>query len=101
MGDAAVAAGVARSRPRKGRPRDRAAGAGKIDPEWRIYARSAGDDKAPLAAIAAALDALKAARIALRSNIKFVFEGEEEAGSPHLAQIIAQIQGPAGRATSG
>ena len=64
--------------------------AGTIDPEWRIYARSASDDKAPLAAISTALDALKAARIALRSNIKFVFEGEEEAGSPHLAQIIAK-----------
>ena len=66
--------------------------AGKIDPEWRIYARSASDDKAPLAAISTALDALKAARIALRSNIKFVFEGEEEAGSPHLAQIIAKYK---------
>src|SRR5947207_2113747 len=66
--------------------------AGKIDPEWRIYARSASDDKAPLAAIAAALDALRAARIPLRSNIKFVFEGEEEAGSPHLAEIIAKYK---------
>ena len=30
--------------------------------------------------------------IPLRSNIKFVFEGEEEAGSPHLAQIIAKYK---------
>jgi acetylornithine deacetylase/succinyl-diaminopimelate desuccinylase-like protein len=66
--------------------------AGKIDPEWRIYARSASDDKAPLSAISTALDALHAARIAPRSNLKFVFEGEEEAGSPHLAQIIAQYK---------
>jgi acetylornithine deacetylase/succinyl-diaminopimelate desuccinylase-like protein len=56
--------------------------------DGRIYARSASDDKAPFAAISAALDALAAARIPLRSNIKFVFEGEEETGSPHLAQII-------------
>jgi acetylornithine deacetylase/succinyl-diaminopimelate desuccinylase-like protein len=63
--------------------------AGKFDPEWRLYARSASDDKAPIVAIATALDALKAAGILLRSTIKFVFEGEEEAGSPHLAQIIA------------
>ncbi len=62
---------------------------GKIDPEWRLYARSASDDKAPIIAIATALDALKASHIPLRQNIKFVFEGEEEAGSPHLAQIIA------------
>ena len=66
--------------------------AGRIDPEWRIYARSASDDKAPLAALAAALDALQAARIPLRSNIKFVFEGEEEAGSPHLSEIIAKYK---------
>lgn len=65
---------------------------GKIDPEWRIYARSASDDKAPLVAIASALDGLKAARIPLRSNIKFIFEGEEEAGSPHLGQIIANYK---------
>jgi acetylornithine deacetylase/succinyl-diaminopimelate desuccinylase-like protein len=62
---------------------------GRIDPEWRLYARSASDDKAPIIAIATALDALKSAHISLRQNVKFVFEGEEEAGSPHLAQIIA------------
>lgn len=66
---------------------------GPIDPEWRIYARSASDDKAPIVAIAAALDGLKASRIAPRSNLKFVFEGEEEAGSPHLAQIIEKNKG--------
>src|SRR6185436_6092980 len=32
--------------------------------------------------------ALKANSIALTSNIKFVFEGEEEAGSSHLGEII-------------
>jgi acetylornithine deacetylase/succinyl-diaminopimelate desuccinylase-like protein len=67
-------------------------GSGKIDPEWRIYARSASDDKAPIEALATALDGLKAARIALHSNIKFVFEGEEEAGSPHLAEIIRKYK---------
>jgi acetylornithine deacetylase/succinyl-diaminopimelate desuccinylase-like protein len=61
---------------------------GAVNPEWRIYARSASDDKAPVIAIAAALDALKAARIPLKWNIKFVFEGEEEAGSAHLGQIL-------------
>jgi len=60
--------------------------------DGRIYARSASDDKAPIIAIAAALDALKAAGIPLRSNIKFVFEGEEEAGSPHLARILAKYK---------
>ena len=61
----------------------------KIDPEWRIYARSASDDKAPIMAIATALDAVHAARIALKSNVKFVFEGEEEAGSTNLDKILS------------
>ncbi len=65
---------------------------GPIDPEWRIYARSASDDKAPIIAIATALDALKAAGISIKSNIKLVFEGEEEAGSAHLPQIIERNQ---------
>jgi acetylornithine deacetylase/succinyl-diaminopimelate desuccinylase-like protein len=58
----------------------------------RLYARSASDDKAPIIAIAIALDALKASGIPLRANIKFVFEGEEEAGSPHLAAILAKYK---------
>ena len=60
--------------------------------DGRIYARSASDDKAPIIAIATALDALHASGIPLRSNIKFVFEGEEEAGSPHLAGILAKYK---------
>jgi acetylornithine deacetylase/succinyl-diaminopimelate desuccinylase-like protein len=60
--------------------------------DGRIYARSASDDKAPIVAIATALDALHAAGIPLHSNVKFVFEGEEEAGSPHLAAILAKYK---------
>jgi len=59
-----------------------------INPQWRIYARSASDDKAGVMAILNAFAALKAKGVALTSNIKFFFEGEEEAGSPHLAEII-------------
>ena len=60
----------------------------KLDPEWRIYARSASDDKAPIMAMLAALDALEAAGIKPRANLKFVFEGEEEMGSPHLREHL-------------
>ena len=56
----------------------------KFDPESRIYARSAGDDKAPIIAILAALDS----GAKPKSNIKFVFEGEEEAGSPNLGRVL-------------
>jgi len=60
----------------------------RIDPEWRIYARSASDDKAGIVAMLAAVDALKASRVTPTVNIKFVFEGEEEAGSPNLSDIL-------------
>ncbi len=59
-----------------------------FDPESRLYARGSGDDKAPILAILTALDAMHAAGIKTRSNIKFVFEGEEEAGSANLEKII-------------
>ena len=59
-----------------------------IDPEWHIYARSASDDKAGVMTILTAVSALKDARITPTSNIKFFFEGEEEAGSPNLGEII-------------
>ena len=61
---------------------------GAINPEWRLYARSASDDKAGVMAILTALDALRAAGVTPALNIKFIFEGEEEAGSPHLGEII-------------
>ncbi len=59
-----------------------------IDPEWRLYARSSGDDKAPIIGMLAALDALQASDAKPAVNLRFVFEGEEEAGSPHLAQYL-------------
>lgn len=64
----------------------------RIDPKWRLYARGAADDKAPILAMLTALDALRAAGLRARSNIKFVFEGEEEAGSANLEKILAANQ---------
>jgi acetylornithine deacetylase/succinyl-diaminopimelate desuccinylase-like protein len=59
-----------------------------FDPEWRLYARGSGDDKAPILAMMTALDAIRAAGLKTRSNIKFAFEGEEEAGSANLERIL-------------
>jgi acetylornithine deacetylase/succinyl-diaminopimelate desuccinylase-like protein len=59
-----------------------------VDPEWRIYARSAGDDKAPIIAIMVALQGLKKAGITPGVNIKLILDGEEEAGSPSLASVL-------------
>lgn len=60
----------------------------KVNGEDYIFARSASDDKGSIIAQLAALDALRAAKIPLKSNIRFVWEGEEEAGSPHLEQLL-------------
>lgn len=63
-----------------------------FNPESRLFARSAGDDKAPIAALLAAVDALDAGGIPLTVNLKLFIEGEEEAGSPHLAQMLAEYR---------
>lgn len=59
-----------------------------IDEEHRIYARSAGDDKAPIITILTALDMIKANKLKLTSNLVFFFEGQEEAGSQQLHQYL-------------
>jgi acetylornithine deacetylase/succinyl-diaminopimelate desuccinylase-like protein len=59
-----------------------------IDPEWRLYARAASDDKAGVFAILAATDALKAAGLQPTVNLKLFFDGEEEQGSPHLRELL-------------
>ena len=63
----------------------------EIDAEWRIYARSASDDKTPFAAMAAALDALKEAGIERSVDLVFLFEGEEESGSPNLGRYMKHL----------
>jgi acetylornithine deacetylase/succinyl-diaminopimelate desuccinylase-like protein len=59
-----------------------------IDPEWRIYARGASDDKAGVMAILKAYETLRANQIKPSVNIKFFFEGEEEKGSDHLEETL-------------
>ena len=59
-----------------------------VDGESRLYARSAGDDKASIMAILAAVDALHASRLAPSVNLKVFFEGEEENSSGHLGAIL-------------
>jgi acetylornithine deacetylase/succinyl-diaminopimelate desuccinylase-like protein len=77
------AGGTRRSLPRDG---------DVIDPEWRIYARSAGDDKAPLGALFPVLRAFHEAGIRPAANLVFFFEGEEEAGSPHLRRYFEEYR---------
>jgi acetylornithine deacetylase/succinyl-diaminopimelate desuccinylase-like protein len=63
-----------------------------FNPEWRVYARGSSDDKAGVFTIINAYAALEALKISPGVNIKFFFEGEEEAGSPHLHEIFSQYK---------
>ncbi|MFN5134337.1 MAG: M20/M25/M40 family metallo-hydrolase [Chitinophagaceae bacterium] len=58
------------------------------DLQNRIYARGASDDKAGVMAILNAYDAIIKSGMKPTVNIKFFFEGEEEAGSDHLHEIL-------------
>ncbi len=61
-----------------------------LDPSWRLAARSAGDDKAPVIALMAALDALQSMGSKSTVNIKLILDGEEEVGSPTLEKILQE-----------
>jgi acetylornithine deacetylase/succinyl-diaminopimelate desuccinylase-like protein len=50
----------------------------------RLYGRGATDDKGPVVV------ALEASRAAENVNVRFLFEGEEEIGSPSLPRFLAQ-----------
>ncbi|MDH5434111.1 MAG: M20/M25/M40 family metallo-hydrolase [Gammaproteobacteria bacterium] len=62
--------------------------ANQIKEHWRLFARSSGDDKAPVIALMAAIDALKSEGINRSVNIKLILDGEEEAGSPTLEKLL-------------
>lgn len=73
---------------RGGKPIPSHAAASAINPDWRIYGRAASDDKLGVMAILSAVDALKAEGKRPSFNLKIFLEGEEEAGSPHLAALL-------------
>lgn len=60
----------------------------RIDPQWRLTGRGSADDKAGVMTLINAYAALQAAGVAPTVNLKFFFDGEEEAGSPSLAEIF-------------
>lgn len=56
--------------------------------DGRIWARGVADNKGNIAARFAAIDAFRKVRGELPLNVKFIIEGEEEIGSPHLQNFI-------------
>jgi acetylornithine deacetylase/succinyl-diaminopimelate desuccinylase-like protein len=63
-----------------------------FNPDWRLYARSAADDKSPIVALCAALDVLKSAGLEPSVNLRVVLDGEEEASSPSLVPAIGKYR---------
>ncbi|WP_083325813.1 M20/M25/M40 family metallo-hydrolase [Hymenobacter coccineus] len=61
-----------------------------LPPDWRLYARGSSDDKGGVMAILAAYQALAESGVKPTANLKFFFEGEEERGSPHLAELLSR-----------
>ncbi|MBN1668014.1 MAG: M20/M25/M40 family metallo-hydrolase [Anaerolineales bacterium] len=58
--------------------------------DGKVYARGISDDKGHLVSRLFAIDAILAAEGELPCNVKFLVEGEEEIGSVHLPDFIAQ-----------
>ncbi|MDA7978828.1 MAG: M20/M25/M40 family metallo-hydrolase [Pirellulales bacterium] len=56
--------------------------------EWRMYGRGTSDDRAAVMAMLTAMDALQANGLSPQVNIKFLFDGEEEIGSPNLRRYL-------------
>jgi acetylornithine deacetylase/succinyl-diaminopimelate desuccinylase-like protein len=65
---------------------------GAINDEWRIFARAAADDKAPIIMMWSALKILKDQKTKPSFNIKIMFDPEEEYGSEALLSTLAQYK---------
>lgn len=57
------------------------------DRDWRLFARSASDDKGPIMMFLAAIDALKASGMEPALNLKVILDSEEEKGSPSIGAV--------------
>jgi acetylornithine deacetylase/succinyl-diaminopimelate desuccinylase-like protein len=60
-----------------------------LDPELRVFARSASDDKAPIMMFLAAFDGLRQLGAAPANHVKVLIDSEEEKGSPSIRTVVA------------
>lgn len=65
---------------------------GEINDDWRIYARAAADDKAPILMFLTALKILQSEGKNPNVNIKVIFDPEEEYGSEALLGTLDQYK---------
>jgi acetylornithine deacetylase/succinyl-diaminopimelate desuccinylase-like protein len=73
------ASGALRPYPQTGTP---------YQDDWRIYAWSSSDDKSPIVALLAAIDALGAKNLPRAVNLKVILDSEEENSSPSLERVL-------------
>ena len=61
-----------------------------VDPEARLYARSASDDKGPIVALLTTLRAFREAGVQPTANLRILLDGEEEADSEHMPGYLEE-----------
>ena len=61
----------------------------ELNPDWRIFARSASDSKGPMAQFLIAMDVLRSQKVEPDFNLVVIIDTEEELGSPNLADALA------------
>ena len=64
----------------------------KVDPSWRIFGRSAADDKGPIIGFLNAIDLLEKENKQPAFNLKIILDSEEEMGSKYLAEAVAEYE---------
>lgn len=65
---------------------------GNIDPEWRIFGRSASDSKGPAMSFIAALKIIQREQMQPDFNIKVIMDFQEEISSPKLPPTVQNNQ---------
>ena len=60
----------------------------QVQPDWRIFGRSAADDKGPIVGLLNTMDLLQKAEKQTVFNIKVILDSEEEMGSKYLASAV-------------
>jgi acetylornithine deacetylase/succinyl-diaminopimelate desuccinylase-like protein len=59
-----------------------------FDPELRVFARSASDDKGPIMMFLADFDLLRSKNLQPAMNVKVILDSEEEVASPGISAVV-------------
>ena len=64
----------------------------EVDPEWRIFARSAADAKGPVLMFLAAMDVMLKEGWEPNFNLKIIMDSEEEVSAPHVPASVKKYK---------